>query len=106
MRGIETTSRTIELIIGCIGGFIGLISCSLFLLIGSFGSTGTWTLGTIAMVGSLLGLISSVYVLYNNQVAGILLIISTILVIIGAPIVGVVSALFLLIAGILALFRK
>ncbi|MDL2246651.1 hypothetical protein LJB96_03435 [Methanobrevibacter sp. OttesenSCG-928-K11] len=105
MRYVKTTSRILESIIGIFGGILGLIASSFILFIGSFGFDTTAILGILALIGSFLGIFASIYVNYDNHLGGVMLIISAFLVVIGATLLGIPGMLFLLIAGILALFR-
>ena len=52
------------------------------------------------------GIASSYYVKVNAEIAGVGFIIATMFVIVGSAYINVLSAIFLLIAGISALFRK
>ena len=63
-------------------------------------------LGFVAILASILGLVSSFYLRRNEEAAGIGFLIATMFVIVGADHINVISALFLLSAGILTLFRK
>ena len=63
-------------------------------------------LGFVAILASVLGLFSSYYLTKNEELAGIGFLIATMFVIVGADHINVISALFLLVAGILTLFRK
>ena len=57
-------------------------------------------------IASILGIVSSYYVTKNEEIAGIGFIIATMFVIVGSEYINVLSAIFLLVAGISSLFRK
>ena len=106
MRKIRRISRTFEMIMGIIGSVIGIFSGSVLIFIEHLGQGHTPFLGIVAIVASLLGLFSSYYVNKNVEVAGIGFIIATMFVIVGSSYINILSAVFLVIAGISALFRK
>ena len=82
MKRRKTVSRTLEFILGIVGSVLGIFS------------------------GSFLIFFSSFYLRRNEEAAGIGFLIATMFVIVGADHINVISALFLLSAGILTLFRK
>lgn len=106
MRRIKTTSRVFEIILGCFGSFIAIISGSFFLFLESGGTQGNSFLAIIAIIGSILGFISSIYVVKDRENAGVGFIIASLFVIIGSPHLGVIGSMFMVLAGISALFRK
>ena len=106
MKRTRTVSRTFEMVMGIIGSVIGIFSGSFLIFIESFGQVHTPFLGMVAIIASILGIISSYYVRTNEEVAGVGFIIATMFVIVGSAYINVLSAIFLLIAGISALFRK
>lgn len=106
MKRTRTVSRTFEMVMGIIGSIIGIFSGSFLIFIESFGQVHTPFLGMVAILASILGIISSYYVRTNEEVAGVGFIIATMFVIVGSAHINVLSAIFLLIAGISALFRK
>lgn len=106
MKRTRTVSRTFEMVMGIIGSIIGIFSGSFLIFIESFGQVHTPFLGMVAIIASILGIISSYYVRTNEEVAGVGFIIATMFVIVGSAHINVLSAIFLLIAGISALFRK
>ncbi|MEE0902393.1 MAG: hypothetical protein UIB31_07675 [Methanobrevibacter sp.] len=106
MKRTRTVSRTFEMVMGIIGSIIGIFSGSFLIFIESFGQVHTPFLGMVAIIASILGIISSYYVRTNEEVAGVGFIIATMFVIVGSAYINVLSAIFLLIAGISALFRK
>ena len=91
---------------GLIGSIIGIFSGSFLIFLEHFGQVHTPFLGLIAIAASILGIVSSYYVKTNEDVAGVGFIIATMFVIIGSDYINVLSAIFLIIAGISALFRK
>lgn len=106
MKRTRTISRSFEMVMGLIGSVIGIFSGSFLLFLETFGHAHTPFLGIIAIMASILGIISSYYVKTNEEVAGVGFIIATMFVIIGSDYINVLSAIFLLIAGISSLFRK
>ena len=106
MKRTRTISRSFEMVMGLIGSVIGIFSGSFLIFLESFGHAHTPFLGLIAIIASILGIFSSYYVRTNEDVAGIGFIIATMFVIIGSDYINVISAIFLLIAGISSLFRK
>ena len=106
MKRTKSISRNFEMIFGLIGSVIGMFSGSFLLFIENFGQIHTSFLGVVAIIASLLGLASTYYVRKNPEIAGIGFIIATMLVIISSHYIGILSAVFLIIAGVSALFRK
>ncbi len=106
MKRTRTLTRTFEMVMGLIGSIIGIFSGSFLIFLETFGHAHTPFLGLIAILASILGIISSYYVKTNSELAGVGFIIATMFVIIGSDYINVLSAIFLLIAGISALFRK
>lgn len=106
MKRTTVTSRSFEMVMGLIGSIIGIFSGSFLIFLGQAGKAHTPFLGFIAIIASLLGIVSSCYVKSHEQSAGVGFIIATMFVIIGSDYINVLSAIFLLIAGISALFRK
>ena len=106
MKRTRIISRTFEMMLGVIGSIIGIFSGSFLIFIKSFGHVHTSFLGLIAILASILGLFSAYYVRKNEEIAGIGFIVATMFVIAGADHINVISALFLLVAGISSLFRK
>ncbi len=94
------------MVMGLIGSIIGIFSGSFLIFLEHFGQVHTPFLGLIAIAASILGIVSSYYVKTNEDVAGVGFIIATMFVIIGSDYINVLSAIFLIIAGISALFRK
>lgn len=106
MKRTRTVSRTFEMVVGIIGSVIGIFSGSFLIFLESVGIAHTPFLGIVAIVASILGIASSYYVRKNSEIAGIGFIIATMFVIVGSEYINVLSAIFLLIAGVSALFRK
>lgn len=106
MKRTKTISRTFEMIMGLIGSVMGIFSGSFLIFLESFGTVHTPFLGIVAIIASLLGLASTYYVRKNSEIAGVGFIIATMFVIVGSAHINVLSAIFLLVAGISALFRK
>ena len=106
MKRIKYTSRTFEMVMGALGSVIGMFSGSFLIFIESFGQAHISFLGIIAILASILGFVSTYYIRKNPEIAGVGFIIATMFVIAGADYINVVSALFLLVAGICLLFRK
>ncbi len=106
MKRIKRVNRKFEMVMGIIGSIIGIFSGSLLIIIEHIGQVHTPFLGIVAIAASILGLLSSYYVGKNTEIAGIGFIIATMFVIVGSNYINILSAVFLLIAGISALFRK
>ena len=106
MKRTRTVTRTFEMIFGIIGSIIGIFSGSFLIILENIGQTHTPFLGFVAILASFLGIASSYYVNKNAEVAGVGFIIATMFVIVGSAYINILSASFLLIAGISALFRK
>lgn len=106
MKRTRTVSRNFEMVMGIIGSVIGICSGSILILLENLGQIHTPFLGLVAIIASFLGIFSSYYVRNNPEVAGIGFIIATMFVIVGSAYINVISAVFLLVAGVSALFRK
>lgn len=106
MKRTRTVTRTFEMVMGLIGSVIGIFSGSFLLFLESLGHVHTPFLGLVAIIASILGIISSYYLKTNEEIAGVGFIIATMFVIIGSDYINVISAIFLLIAGVSSLFRK
>lgn len=106
MKKIKRISRTFELVMGFIGSVMGLFSGSVLIFIGNIGQAHTPFLGIVAIAASVLGFFSTYYVNKNVEAAGIGFIIATMFVIVGSNYINILSAVFLILAGISALFRK
>lgn len=106
MKRTRTVSRNFEMVMGLIGSVIGIFSGSFLIFLENLGNVHTPFLGIVAIIASILGIISSYYVRTHEEAAGVGFIIATMFVIVGSAHINILSALFLLIAGISALFRK
>ncbi len=106
MKKTRTVSRTFEMVMGLIGSVIGIFSGSFLIFLEHVGISHTPFLGLVAIIASILGIASSYYVRKNNEIAGVGFVIATMFVIVGSEYINVLSAIFLLAAGVSALFRK
>ena len=106
MKRTKILTRNFEMVMGLIGSVIGIFSGSFLIFLGSVGKVHTPFLGIVAIIASILGLASTYYVRKKPDIAGIGFIIATMFVIVGSDYINVLSAVFLLVAGISALFRK
>lgn len=106
MKRTRTLSRTFETVMGLIGSVIGIFSGSFLIFLEQIGRVHAPFLGVMAIAASILGLFSTFYVKKNAEIAGVCFIIATMFVIMGSDYINVISAVFLMIAGISALFRK
>ena len=106
MKRTRHVSRNFEMLMGFIGSVVGIFSGSFLIFLESVGIMHAPFLGIIAIIASILGLVSTYYVRKNPEMAGIGFIIATMFVIVGSAYINVLSAIFLLVAGVSALFRK
>ena len=106
MKRTRVVSRNFEMLVGILGSIIGIFSGSFLIFLENVELAHAPFLGIVAIAGSLLGIASSYYVKRNAEIAGIGFIISTMFVIVGSAYINVLSAVFLLAAGISSLFRK
>ena len=72
------TSRTIELVLGIIGGIFGLLGGAFAIILSAFGGTEILALGISAILASIVGIVGSVYVKNNAKTGGIILIVSAV----------------------------
>lgn len=105
IKKVEPTSRTVELVLGILGGIFGLLGGIFAVMFGIFASEITG-LGISAILASIVGIAGAVYVLKNPRWGGIILIISALWLLISISLFGVLGAVLLGIGGILALVRK
>ncbi len=106
MRYTETTSRTLELLLVIVGGFISLIA-SLYLIFGGILTDGVEIgLSVISIIGSLLAIYLVFYIEKYEEKVGPLLIIATIMILFGFSAWDILGAILVLIAGISVMFRK
>ncbi|UTB32303.1 MAG: zinc-ribbon domain-containing protein [Methanobacterium sp. ERen5] len=101
----KKTSRTIELVLGILGGIFGLLGGVFALMFSAFAPS-VASLGVSAVIASIVGLIGSAYVLQNPKWGGIILIISAVWLLISISLFGVLGAVLLGLAGLLAVLRK
>ena len=94
------------MIMGILGSVIGIFSGSFLIFLKSVGPAHAPFLGLVAILASALGLVSTYYVQKKPDIAGIGFVIATMFVIVGSDYINVISAIFLLVAGVSALFRK
>lgn len=106
MKRTKSISRIFEMILGIVGSLVGIFSGSFLIFLGSVPTNAHTPLGLIAVVASFLGIASTYYVRKNAEIAGIGFIIATMFVILGSDYINVISAIFLLLAGVSSLFRK
>ena len=106
MKRIKTTSRLFEQILGIVGSFLAIISGSFIIFIESFGTQGNSFIAILAIIGAILGFLSSYYVNKDLEYAGVGFISSAVLILLGTPGWGVLGSLLIMVAGISALFRK
>ena len=106
MKRTRTLSRTFEMVFGIAGSIIGIFSGSFLIFLENYGQVHISFLGFVAILASILGIFSSYYVNKDAEIAGVGFIIATMFVIVGSAYINILSASFLLIAGVSALFRK
>ena len=102
---MKKTSRTVELILGIIGGIFGLIGGVFALMFSAFAPS-VGGLGTSAVLASIVGIVAAAYVMQNAKWGGIILIISAVWLLISISLFGVLGAVLLGLAGLLAVLRK
>jgi ribosomal protein L40E len=105
VSGQKQISRTIELILGILGGVFGLLGGILAVIFGIFASDITG-LGISAILASIVGMCGAAYVLRNAKWGGIILIVSAVWLLISISIFGLLGAVLLGLGGLLALLRK
>ena len=98
-------SRTLEVVLGVLGGVFGLLGGVFALIVSAF-ECSIFGLGVSAVLASIVGLVGAVYVTQNPKIGGIILIISAIWLLISISAFGVIGAALLGIAGLAALIRK
>lgn len=103
MVKIGNGERTLETIIGLLGGIVSLIGCSIILFMGSFGLETNSSLG---LIGSLMGIFAGFYVNINSFGAALFFFTAGFLVIVSATIFGIPGMLLLFAAGIITLYRN
>ena len=112
-ESVVKISRTIEMVLGILGGVFGLIGAIIAFFIGSLGSAFAVTgssdvtvLGASAFLASIVGIVGAVYVTKDPKIGGIILIISAIWLLISISLFGLLGAVLLGIAGVIALIRN
>ena len=103
------TSFILGLIGGIVGFFSGILALAVGGLAGVFGAEGAGTvssLGWVAIVFSILAIISSVLIGSKRKLGGWLMIISGIAILICISLFGILPAVLLVIGGIVALSKK
>lgn len=103
---VKETSRTMELVLGIIGGIFGLLGGVFAVLFGSLASSDVVLLGISAILASIVGIVGSIYVTRNSKMGGIILFVSAVWLLISISLFGVMGTIFLGIAGLMALLRK
>jgi len=98
-------SRTLEVVLGVLGGVFGLSGGVIALIFSAFESS-IFGLAVSAILASIVGLVGAVYVTQNPKNGGIILIISAVWLLISISAFGVIGAVLLGIAGLAALIRK
>jgi hypothetical protein len=99
------SSRTVELVLGIIGGVLGLLGGGFALIFSAFAPS-IGGLGVSAVLASIVGIVGAAYVVQNAKYGGIILIISAVWLLISISAFAVPGAVLLGIAGILAILRK
>ena len=102
---LKKTSRTVELILGIMGGIFGLIGGVFALMFSAFAPS-VGSLGISAVLASIVGIIAAAYVMQNAKWGGIILILSAVWLLISISLFGVLGAVLLGLAGLLAILRK
>ena len=101
----KKTSRTVDLILGIIGGIFGLIGGVFALMFSTFAPS-VGSLGISAVLASIVGIVAAAYVMQNAKWGGIILILSAVWLLISISLFGVLGAVFFGLAGLLAILRK
>ena len=102
---LKKISRTIEFVLGIMGGIFGLLG-GVFALIFSAFAPSVGSLGASAVLASIVGIFGAAYVMQNPKYGGIILIISAIWLLISISLFGLIGAVLLGLAGLLAVLRK
>nr|WP_294999307.1 hypothetical protein [uncultured Methanobrevibacter sp.] len=106
MKRTKIVSRNFEMVMGIVGSVIGIFSGSFLIFLENIGMEHAPFLGIVAIIASILGIASTYYVRKNPEIAGVGFVVATMFVIVGSAYINVLSAVFLLVAGVSALFRK
>jgi ribosomal protein L40E len=102
---LKKTSRTVELVLGIIGGIFGLLGGVFALMFSAFAPS-VGGLGASAVLASIVGIVGAAYVMQNAKWGGIILILSAVWLLISISLFGVLGAVLLGLAGLLAVLRK
>ena len=102
---LKKTSRTVELVLGIIGGIFGLLGGVFALMFSAFAPS-VGSLGVSAVLASIVGIVGAAYVMQNPKWGGIILIVSAVWLLISISLFGVLGAVLLGLAGLLAVLRK
>lgn len=113
LESFKKPSRTLELVLGIIGGFFGIVGGIAAVMIGSFGAafeaagySDIVILGTVAIIVSITGIVGAVLVKNKPKLGGTLMILSGIIGFISIFVFYILGGIFLVIGGLLALIRK
>lgn len=113
LETVKKPSRTMELILGVIGGFFGLLGGIAAVMIGSMGQAFNFAgysdimiLGIVAIIVSITGIIGAVIVKNNRKLGGMLMMLSGIIGFICIFVFYIIGGFFLVLGGVLALVRK
>ena len=87
------------------GGIFGLIGGVFALMFSAFAPS-VGSLGISAVLASIVGIIAAAYVMQNAKWGGIILILSAVWLLISISLFGVLGAVLLGLAGLLAILRK
>jgi ribosomal protein L40E len=102
---LKKTSRTVELVLGIIGGIFGLLGGVFALMFSAFAPS-VGGLGVSAVLASIVGIVGAAYVMQNAKWGGIILIVSAVWLLISISAFGVPGAVLLGLGGLLAVVRK
>lgn len=107
------SSRTVELILGIVGGIFGLLGAVAVIAIGGLGGTvympgasETIGLGFLAVMASIIGIVGAAFVKSKTKISGIMMIVAAIIGIVSVSLFYILGTIFFGIAGILALVKK
>lgn len=104
-------SRTIEMVLGILGGLIGFGGAFFALFMGTLdeafnGTSELSGLGTSAIIFSSIAIIGAIVVKFKAKLGGWLMLISGIAIVISISLFGVIPTLFLVPAGLMGILRK
>ena len=102
---LKKTSRTVEPVLGIFGGIFGLFGGVFALMFSAFAPS-VGSLGVSAVLASIVGIVGAAYVMQNAKWGGIILIVSAVWLLISISLFGVLGAVLLGLAGLIAVFRK